>query len=131
MSTYTYHCLINLDGDTGVAGFRGGVIDGSDKRMKNTISDLDKKRSSEFIYSLSAKSYRYNFERDGFHHGFIAQDVLKKAEKGWNICPKTFSDSNGKKYYGLKYTELIADLVATVQLQHDEIEQLKEKVENL
>lgn len=129
--TDTDHCMINLDGDTGVAGFRGGVIDGSDKRMKNTISDLDKKRSSEFIYSLSAKSYRYNFERDGFHHGFIAQDVLKKAEKGWNICPKTFSDSNGKKYYGLKYTELIADLVATVQLQHDEIEQLKEKVENL
>ena len=129
--TDTDHCMINLDGDTGVAGFRGGVIDGSDKRMKNTISDLDKKRSSEFIYSLSAKSYRYNFEKDGFHHGFIAQDVLKKAEKGWNICPKTFSDSNGKKYYGLKYTELIADLVATVQLQHDEIEQLKEKVENL
>lgn len=129
--TDTDHCMINLDGDTGVAGFRGGVIDGSDKRMKNTISDLDKKRSSEFIYSLSAKSYRYNFEKDGFHHGFIAQDVLKNAEKGWNICPKTFSDSNGKKYYGLKYTELIADLVATVQLQHDEIEQLKEKVENL
>lgn len=126
--TDTDHCMINLDGDTGVAGFRGGVIDGSDKRMKNTISDLDKKRSSEFIYSLSAKSYRYNFEKDGFHHGFIAQDVLKKAEKGWNICPKTFSDSNGKKYYGLNYTELIADLVATVQLQHEEIKELKETV---
>ena len=125
------HMMILLDGDTGVGGFRGGVINGSDKRIKNTILDLSKKQSSEFIYSLRAKSYRYNFEKDGFHHGFIAQDVLKKAEKGWNICPKTFSDSNGKKYYGLKYTELIADLVATVQLQHDEIEQLKEKVENL
>jgi hypothetical protein len=125
------HMMIHLDGDTGVGGFRGGVINGSDKRIKNTILDLSKKQSSEFIYSLRAKSYRYNFEKDGFHHGFIAQDVLKKAEKGWNICPKTFSDSNGKKYYGLKYTELIADLVSTVQLQHDEIEQLKEKVENL
>lgn len=125
------HMMIHLDGDTGVGGFRGGVINGSDKRIKNTILDLSKKQSSEFIYSLRAKSYRYNFEKDGFHHGFIAQDVLKKAEKGWNICPKTFSDSNGKKYYGLKYTELIADLVATVQLQHEEIEQLKEKVENL
>lgn len=125
------HMMIHLDGDTGVGGFRGGVINGSDKRIKNTILDLSKKQSSEFIYSLRAKSYRYNFEKDGFHHGFIAQDVLKKAEKGWNICPKTFSDSNGKKYYGLKYTELIADLVATVQLQHDEIENLKEKVESL
>ena len=36
-----------------------------------------------------------------------------------------------EKYYGLKYTELIADLVATVQLQHEEIENLKEKVESL
>lgn len=125
------HMMIYLDGDTGVGGFRGGVINGSDKRIKNTILDLSKKQSSEFIYSLRAKSYRYNFEKDGFHHGFIAQDVLKKAEKGWNICPKTFSDSNGKKYYGLKYTELIADLVATVQLQHEEIENLKEKVESL
>ena len=126
--TDTDHCMINLDGDTGVAGFRGGVIDGSDKRMKNTISDLDKKRSSEFIYSLSAKSYRYNFEKDGFHHGFIAQDVLKSVEEGWNICPQIFSNGNGEKYYGLNYTELIADLVATVQLQHEEIKELKETV---
>lgn len=125
------HLMIHLNGDTGTGGFKGGIIDGSDKRMKNTISDLDKKQSSEFIYSLRAKSYRYNFEKDGFHHGFIAQDVLKSAEKGWNICPRIFLNGNGEKFYGLKYTELVADLVATVQLQHDEIEQLKEKVENL
>lgn len=127
----TDHAMIHLNGDNGTGGFRGGVIDGSDKRLKNTITDLDKKQSSEFIYSLKAKSYRYNAEKKGFHHGFIAQDVLKGAEKGWDICPKTFSDSDGKRYYGLKYTELIADLVATVQLQHDEIEQLKVKVSNL
>lgn len=126
--TDTDHCMINLDGDTGVAGFRGGVIDGSDKRMKNTISDLDKKQSSEFIYSLRAKSYRYNFEKDGFHHGFIAQDVLESVGEGWNICPQIFSNGNGEKYYGLNYTELIADLVATVQLQHEEIKELKETV---
>lgn len=125
------HMMIHLDGDTGVGGFRGGVINGSDKRIKNTILDLSKKQSSEFIYSLRAKSYRYNFEKDGFHHGFIAQDVLESVEKGWNICPQIFSNGNGEKYYGLNYTELIADLVATVQLQHEEIENLKEKVESL
>ena len=125
------HLMIHLNGDTGTGGFKGGIIDGSDKRMKNTISDLDKKQSSEFIYSLRAKSYRYNFEKEGFHHGVIAQDVLKSVEKGWNICPRIFLNGNGEKFYGLKYTELIADLVATVQLQHDEIEHLKEKVKNL
>lgn len=122
------HMMINLDGDTGVGGFRGGVINGSDKRIKNTILDLSKKQSSEFIYSLRAKSYRYNFEKDGFHHGFIAQDVLESVEEGWNICPQIFSNGNGEKYYGLNYTELIADLVATVQLQHEEIKELKETV---
>ena len=122
------HMMIHLDGDTGVGGFRGGVINGSDKRIKNTILDLSKKQSSEFIYSLRAKSYRYNFEKDGFHHGFIAQDVLESVEEGWNICPQIFSNGNGEKYYGLNYTELIADLVATVQLQHEEIKELKETV---
>ena len=122
------HMMIHLDGDTGVGGFRGGVINGSDKRIKNTILDLSKKQSSEFIYSLRAKSYRYNFEKDGFHHGFIAQDVLESVEEGWNICPQIFSNGNGEKYYGLNYIELIADLVATVQLQHEEIKELKETV---
>lgn len=129
--TDTDHCMINLDGDTGVAGFRGGIIDGSDERIKNTIKDLDKHESAKTIYSLKPKSYRYNFEETGYHHGFIAQEVLKSVKKGWNICPKAFPNENGEVFYGMRYTELIADLVATVQLQHEEIEQLKEKVENL
>lgn len=129
--TDTDHCMINLDGDTGVAGFRGGIIDGSDKRIKNTIKDLDKHESAKTIYSLKPKSYLYNFEETGYHHGFIAQEVLKSVKKGWNICPKAFPNENGEVYYGMRYTELIADLVATVQLQHEEIENLKEKVESL
>lgn len=129
--TDTDHCMINLDGDTGVAGFRGGIIDGSDERIKNTIKDLDKHESAKTIYSLKPKSYRYNFEETGYHHGFIAQEVLKSVKKGWNICPKAFPNENGEVFYGMRYTELIADLVATVQLQHEEIENLKEKVESL
>lgn len=129
--TDTDHCMISLDGDTGVAGFRGGIIDGSDKRIKNTIKDLDKHESAKTIYSLKPKSYRYNFEETGYHHGFIAQEVLKSVKKGWNICPKAFPNENGEVYYGMRYTELIADLVVTVQLQHEEIENLKEKVESL
>ena len=129
--TDTDHCMINLDGDTGVAGFRGGIIDGSDERIKNTIKDLDKHESAKTIYSLKPKSYRYNFEETGYHHGFIAQEVLKSVKKGWNICPKAFPNENGEVFYGMRYTELIADLVATVQLQHEEIENLKEKMESL
>lgn len=129
--TDTDHCMINLDGDTGVAGFRGGIIDGSDERIKNTIKDLDKHESAKTIYSLKPKSYRYNFEETGYHHGFIAQEVLKSVKNGWNICPKAFPNENGEVFYGMRYTELIADLVATVQLQHEEIENLKEKVESL
>ena len=90
--------MINLDGDTGVAGFRGGVIDGSDKRMKNTISDLDKKRSSEFIYSLSAKSYRYNFEKGWISSWLYSTGCFEKSGKRVEYLSKNvFQTAMGKK----------------------------------
>ena len=119
--------MIHLDADTGTGGFRGGVLDGSDKRMKKDIVDLDKEQCAEFIYSLEPKAFRYNFEKNGHHHGFIAQSVREKAENGWDVCKKMFPADNGELYYGLAYTELIADLVATVQLQNKRIEELETK----
>ncbi len=120
---------IYLDADAGTGGFRGGVLDGSDKRMKKDIVDLNKEKCAEFIYSLEPKAFRYNFEEDGHHHGFIAQSVLEKAETGWDICKKMFPAGNGESYYGLAYTELIADLVATVQLQNERLRKIEKKEE--
>lgn len=116
---------IELDGSTGIGGFRGGVIDGSDQRMKNSIVDLDRTSAAAFIYSLEPKAFRYNFEKEGHHHGFIAQSVKDKAEEGWVICKKMFPVDDGEMYYGLAYTELIADLVATVQLQNERLRTLE------
>ncbi len=118
---------IYLDADAGTGGFRGGVLDGSDKRMKKDIIVLNKEQCAEFIYSLEPKAFRYNFEKNGHHHGFIAQSVREKAENGWDVCKKMFPADNGELYYGLAYTELIADLVATVQLQNKRIEELETK----
>ena len=120
---------IELDGSTGVGGFRGGVIDGSDQRMKNSIVDLDRASAAAFIYSLEPKSFRYNFEKEGHHHGFIAQSVKDKAEEGWAVCKKMFPVDHGDMYYGLAYTELIADLVATVQLQNERLRKIEKKEE--
>lgn len=120
---------IELDGSTGVGGFRGGVIDGSDQRMKNSIVDLDRASAAAFIYSLEPKSFRYNFEKEGHHHGFIAQSVKDKAEEGWAVCKKMFPADHGDMYYGLAYTELIADLVATVQLHNERLRKIEKKEE--
>lgn len=118
---------IELDGDTGIGGFRGGVIDGSDQRMKNSIVDLDKESAAAFIYSLEPKSFRYNAEKEGHHHGFIAQSVRDKAEEGWEVCKKMFPGDNGDMYYGLAYTELIADIVAALQSQNERLKNVEQE----
>lgn len=118
---------IELDGDTGIGGFRGGVIDGSDQRLKNSIVDLDKESAATFIYSLEPKSFRYNSEKEGHHHGFIAQSVRDKAEEGWAVCKKMFPGDNGDMYYGLAYTELIADIVAALQSQNERLKNVEQE----
>ena len=97
--------------------------------MKNSIVDLDRASAAAFIYSLEPKSFRYNFEKEGHHHGFIAQSVKDKAEEGWAVCKKMFPADHGDMYYGLAYTELIADLVATVQLQNERLRKVEKKEE--
>ena len=49
------------------------------------------------------------------------------GNEDWAICSEN-PDPNGNVYYSLDKTELIADLIATVQLQQEEIEELKKKV---
>ena len=72
----------------------------------------------------------YNYDKnETVRHGFIAQNAIEAVNNEWEVCGKNNVD--GTEYYTLDKANLIADLVATVQLQHDEIEQLKEKVENL
>lgn len=102
----------------------------SDKRLKHGIESLDREKSAALIQSLRPCRFIYNYDTAGhYRHGLIAQEVLTAiGDEDWAICSEN-PDMDGNTYYALDKTELIADLIATVQLQHEEIEKLKERME--
>lgn len=101
----------------------------SDKRLKHGVESLDREKSTALIQSLRPCRFVYNYDQNGhYRHGLIAQEVLAAiGDEDWAICSEN-PDPNGNAYYSLDKTELIADLIATVQLQQEEIEELKRKV---
>jgi len=109
-----------------------GTVSVSDKNLKNSIEGLDLHASADFIYSLMPSRFKYNNgTSDRFHHGFIAQDVkasMSADDWGVYIESKAEDDENETLIKGLRYEELIADLVATVQLQKVQIEDLQKKM---
>jgi len=103
----------------------GGVAFTSDRNAKENISDLDEKKSTDFIYSLNPVSYKYK-TGNRQHHGFIAQEVKQSMGKDdWGV----YLDSDDKREYkALRYDEIIADLVKTVQSQNKRIEELEKEI---
>lgn len=101
----------------------------SDKRLKHGIESLDREKSAVLIQSLRPCRFVYNYDQNGhYRHGLIAQEVLAAiGDEDWAICSEN-PDPDGNMYYALDKTELIADLIAAVQLQHEEIENLKERM---
>lgn len=101
----------------------------SDRRLKHGIESLDREKSSAFILSLRPCRFIYNYDSLGhYRHGLIAQEVLESVgDEDWEVCSEN-PDQDGNTYYALDKSELIADLIATVQLQYEEIKELKETV---
>ncbi|MBT9667134.1 tail fiber domain-containing protein [Roseburia hominis] len=102
----------------------------SDKRLKHGIESLDREKSAALIQSLRPCRFIYNYDAAGhYRHGLIAQEVLTAiGDEDWAICSEN-PDPDGNTYYALDKTELIADLIAAVQLQQEALEELKKKVE--
>ena len=99
-------------------------IQSSDRRLKEDIKYIGDE-SEEFIYNLKPASFKLKSDdKHTVHHGFIAQDVQEVSD--WGVV--TESDVkliDGKPTLALNYTEIIADLVATVQKQNERIEALE------
>lgn len=113
----------------------GGTVSTSDRNLKHDINILDIGNCKDFIMSLKPSSYKYN---DGtsnrFHHGFIAQEVKEAmGTDDWGVYVDTSVNSGNSEedYKALRYEEIIADLVGTVQYQHNEIEKLKQQLATL
>lgn len=101
----------------------------SDKRLKHGIESLDREKSAALIQSMRPCRFIYNYDAaEHYRHGLIAQEVLTAiGDEDWAICSEN-PDPDGNTYYALDKTELIADLIAAVQLQQEALEELKRKV---
>ena len=115
----------------------GGIASASDRGKKQNIAELDREKSAEFIYSLIPTEFRYKNGSSGrLHHGFIAQDVKKSmGEDDWGLyCQihepeiKTEDDKiikEAEDTLALRYEELIADIVATLQSINGRLKKLE------
>lgn len=114
----------------------------SDRRLKNKISyDLEKYKN--FFLNLKPTKFFYNHgQSNRFHLGFIAQDVEQalissglttKDFAGLTITPvqEVQKDGIDDYKYSLRYGEFISLNTFMIQKLYHEIEQLKEKLNQL
>lgn len=123
----------------------GNVISDSDKNVKKDIQTLDIEDSAHFIYSLIPSEFRFkNGTSNRLHHGLIAQEVKKSmGDNDWglfidkkvdneNYIGTEVNSETGEQTqlltarYGLRYDELIADLIATVQSLNNRLKALEQ-----
>lgn len=133
---------------TGTLYTNDGNVQVSDINMKKNIKALDKDKAADFIYSLTPSKYKLlNGTSDRYHHGLIAQEVKEAmGEDDWGLyIDKSINEKNystkavnnnstedGSKgttaRFGLRYDELVADLIAVVQSQNERIKKLEQKI---
>lgn len=105
----------------------GGAVFVSDKRKKKSIKKLIAEKAKAFIMALKPSEFKF---KDGTsnrkHHGFIAQEVSKAMYEDWGL----YVEDTETDFIGLRYDEIIADLVAVVQDQEKRIEALERMVNN-
>ncbi len=101
----------------------------SDADLKTDIQPLDAQKSSDFIYALNPVRYKYkDGTSDRLHHGFIAQELHDSMQSDWGVYCDANIDTGKKGGKALRYEELIADLVATVQSQNERIKELEKQI---
>lgn len=117
---------IEVRGSTTLAS---SPIIGSDQEIKKNIQSLDTHKSSDFIYALNPVEYKYkDGTSDRLHHGFIAQELHDSMQEDWGVYCDANIDTGENGGKAIRYEELIADLVATVQSQNERIAELEKKL---
>ena len=100
----------------------GGAVFVSDKRKKKSIKKLIAEKAKAFIMALKPSEFKFKGGTSGRkHHGFIAQEVNKAMYEDWGL----YVEDKETDFIGLRYDEIIADLVAVVQDQEKRIEALE------
>lgn len=110
------------------------TITTSDRDAKSEISLLNKEDSAAFIYSLKPSRFKYcDGTSDRYHHGLIAQELKDAMTDDWGVyvdgAYRTDGVDGRNERKGIRYEELIADLIATVQSQDERIKKLEQMEE--
>ena len=102
----------------------------SDEDKKKDVEPLDIQAISDFIYSLRPVKFRFKENQSNrYHHGLLANEVKDAmGNDDWGLYVDGYHDTGESGGKGLRYDELIADLIATVQLQNQRIEELEQKI---
>ena len=117
--------------------YRLNESNGSDRKIKDNISDIDDNFSKQLIEGLSPKSYIFKTAKTPrTHYGFIAQDVEEllhslgtSADEVGIVCKSLPGEPDGENnYYGLNYTNLIAPMVSVIQQLSKRVEELENKL---
>lgn len=106
----------------------GGVVFVSDQRKKKNIKDLAIEKAKSFIMALKPREFKFKkgiSTSNRKHHGFIAQEVQEAMHEDWGV----YINDKEKDFIGLRYDELIADMVAVIQDQEKRIQALERKLE--
>lgn len=115
---------------TNVLNASGSTVFISDKRKKRNIKDLAIDAARSFIMALKPREFKFTKDISNSnrkHHGFIAQEVKKAMHEDWGL----YCESKKDDFIGLRYDELIADIVAVMQDQEKRIEALERRVDDL
>ena len=108
----------------------GSAVFVSDRRKKRNIKDLVIKKAKSFIMSLKPRQFKFTKDistSNRLHHGFIAQEVKEAMTEDWGL----YVEDKEQDFIGLRYDEIIADLVAVVQDQEKRIESLERRLDDL
>ena len=110
------------------------VVVSSDQRVKQNITPLAEQKSVDFINSLKPVSYKYNPDiivgDTDKHYGLIAQDVAASIEHVMLDTPSTTSlfDDSSAECLSLRYQELIAPMITTIQNLCKRVDYLEKKL---
>lgn len=105
----------------------GGTVFISDKRKKRSIKDLAIEKARSFIMAIKPKVFKFTKDiskSDRNHHGFIAQEVKEAMLDDWGV----YVEDKDTDFIGLRYDEMLADMVAVIQDQEKRIEALERAI---
>lgn len=116
----------------------GGTLVGSDKRIKNSITDIPNVYE-QFYDSLHPVIYKYNEgTSDRIHAGMIAQEVEKSlldvgltTQDFAGVCYEKDKETDEKRGYTLRYTEFVPLNILEIQKLKKRVALLESKLNEL